>query len=351
MTRIKTNLIITILLFCAGCDAAPATPPPPPADFITATLPPTATPASTHTPAPPTQAPTTAPIPGTTTTEVNVRADTSTASESLGTIPPFSSVQITGRDSSGLWYQILFNGGAGWVRADYIQAGEAAAEIPIVGGGSSAGSRARGVVLRGVNVRSGPGRDFDSLGLLNQNDVVVIFAKDSSGAWMQVEYPPAPDDRGWIAAEFLQIDGADLVQVLEEESQTAETEIPAASAASPEIAARMDGDSADSPLAMFTLSFDSAGSIRFQGEVSLPGGDGEDWIGFTSQFAEIVIQIACFSGGVQVELTQTGHAPIGCGGAQLMQVVPNQAYRIRILPVPLGDWSYSKYEVRIAAGN
>ena len=56
-----------------------------------------------------------------------------------------------------------------------------------------------------VNVRSGPGTGYDSLGLLDSGEKVQIVASDSQGQWYQILYPPAPQGRGWIAAQFVQV--------------------------------------------------------------------------------------------------------------------------------------------------
>ena len=338
-----------MLMVCTGCDATLATPTVSLPQFVTATLPPTPIPASTLPPLPPTVAPTVAPIPGRTTTEVNVRADTSTVSESLGTVAAFSAVQIIGKDASGIWLQVLFNEGTGWVRADYVQVETPSAEIPVVGVDSGTGGGARGVVLGGVNIRSGPGKDFESLGLLIQNDVVSVLGKDSSGAWFKIAYAPAPDGAGWVAAEFLQVDNAEALPVVEAATQNevSSTEVPA-TPISAQIA-WMDGDSADSPLASFELSAVSARAVQLQGEVSAPGGDTQDWVRFSAQGTEVVIQVSCESGSLLVELSKNGEAfaplDVGCGGTQRTQVSPGSDYLIRLSPA--ASDVYIKYGLHI----
>lgn len=336
-------------MVCTGCDATLATPTVSLPQFVTATLPPTPIPASTLPPLPPTVTPTIAPIPGRTTTEVNVRADTSTVSESLGIVAAFSPLQIIGKDASGIWLLIIFNKGNGWVRADYVQVENPSAEIPVVGVDSGTGGGARGVVLGGVNIRSGPGKDFESLGLLIQNDVVSVLGKDPSGGWFKIAYAPAPDGAGWVAAEFLQVDNAESLLVLEAATpnEVSSTEVPA----KPLMAqtALMDGDRADAPLAFFELSAASLRSAQVQGEVSAPGGDTQDWVRFSAQGAEVVIQVICESGGLLVELAKNSEAfnPLGvdCGGTQRTQVSPGNDYLIRLSSA--ASDTYIKYEVRI----
>lgn len=349
----KMLLFISVLLvLLTGCDATPITPTVRLPEFVTATLPPTALPVVTSTALPPTIAPTIVPIAGRTTTQVNVRAETSTASASLGTLPAFSPVQVTGKDASGLWVQIIFNSGTGWVSADYIQAEDATAEIPVVGAGAGNGSAGRGVILRGVNVRSGPGTDFESLGLLNQNDVVPVLGKDSSGAWFQIEYAPAADGKGWVAADFLQVENAEAVTVINEEPQA--TELAATQAVQIEPLARTawtDNDSMEMPLAIFTLATNAAGQVQFQGDVSTPDGDGEDWLGFSANSKLVVINVSCESAALQVELIRAGETleilTTECNGASRVQIQPGQIYLLRISPLAVNAPVYIGYIIKI----
>lgn len=327
--QIKTNLLLALTcILLTSCTVTPVTPAVPTVAFVTATLPPTVTAAPTLTSLPPTIAPTIAPIAGTTTSEVNVRVDTSTASASLGTIPAFNPVQIIGRDASGNWLRVIFNNEAGWVRADLVQLAEASAEIPVVGAESTPGS-ARGVIVRGVNVRSGPGTQFESLGLLSPNDVIVLLGKDSGGAWLQIGYPAAPDGSGWVAAEYVQADNVDALPVI---GTSVAASAEATSAPQTQLMpVRNEGDTAEAPLAFFDLSM--VGTVQFQGEISELA-DVEDWLGFITQSPGIIIEVSCQSGNVQVELSQIGATPnspiLTCGETRRIQMQAGVENRLRI---------------------
>jgi len=56
-----------------------------------------------------------------------------------------------------------------------------------------------------VNVRSGPGTSFASLGQLEGGKKVQILSKDKSGSWYQILYEPAPQGRGWVTAQYVQV--------------------------------------------------------------------------------------------------------------------------------------------------
>ena len=354
MKHKKISVYLSILLFCTGCDAALSTPSVSLPAFVTATLPVTAASAPTATVLPPTIAPTISPIAGTTTSEINVRADTSTASQSLGTIPAFNPVQVIGKDASGIWYQILFNNGTGWVRADFVLLSDATAEIPVIVGEAETGSAGRGVVLRGVNVRSGPGQDFDSLGLLNQNDVVSILGKDFSGTWIKIKYPPAEDGAGWVAAEYLQVTNLDAIPQSDEAVERTPTKIietPLAQSSPPPLqqSTLTDNDTINAPLAVFVLSANGVRSVQFQGQVAALA-DGEDWFRFSAENDDVVIQVLCDSGGIKVELFQEGAAndlKLECGTSQIFPVGQGQEYLLRISPIPIDTNVSIKYELKI----
>lgn len=56
-----------------------------------------------------------------------------------------------------------------------------------------------------VNVRSGPGTSYDSLGQLEAAEKVQIIARDSQGAWYQILYPAAPQGRGWVTSQYVTV--------------------------------------------------------------------------------------------------------------------------------------------------
>ena len=325
-------LFITVLTGCdVNIDSESSTPAP---VFITATLPATAILLPTQTPSPPTPIPTIPPIEVTTTTQVNVRAETSTASENLGTIAQFSPVQIIGRDASTSWYQIIYAGApneTGWIRAEYVQV-NVAAEIPVIESGSGGGVGVSGLVIQKINVRSGPGTTFDTLGELNPNDVVFISGKDESGAWMQIEFASAADGKGWAALEFLKVENTESLPVIGSADPTSEAvenvNTPQANIALP------DGDSMESPLTSINFSPLGARTAQIKGSVSTLNSDIEDWVQFTSQTNSIAIHLFCSNGTLQVELISNGEVfdnfLLACAEKRLLNITANQTYFLRL---------------------
>ena len=302
--------------------------------FITATLPATESPLPTQTSLPPTLAPTVSPIEGTTTTQVNVRAETSTASENLGMISQFSNVQVIGKDASTSWYQIIYAGapnGIGWIRAEFVQI-NAAAEIPVIEIGAGGGAAVSGLVIQKINVRSGPGTTYSTLGELNPNDVVFISGKDESGAWMQIEFANSADGKGWAALEFLKVEDVNSLPVIGATSQTPEVvengNAPQANEMLP------DGDSMETPLTSIDFSPHGARTVQIKSNVSSSNGDLEDWVQFASQGNSIAIHLFCSTGTLQVELISNGEVfdnfLLACTEKRLLHIAANQVYFLRL---------------------
>ncbi|MBI5823005.1 MAG: SH3 domain-containing protein [Chloroflexi bacterium] len=346
-------LLVSSAIVLAGCDVTAASENAAPTpDFVTATLPPSPIPLPTQTPPPPTPAPTIQPIEGTAITQVNVRAEPSTAGENLGTISQFSKVQIIGRDASTSWYQVIYadsSTGTGWVRAEYVQV-NATAEIPVSAAGAGGGSGVSGLVIQKINVRNGPGTSFETLGELNPNDVVFISGKDESGAWMQIEFANSADGKGWAALEFLQVENVDALPVIGGVSpapQAAASE----SAANVPLPAMQDGDSMETPLAKMTIAPMNARAFQVNGEVSAPEGDAEDWVEFNSFSGAVVIQVLCSSTGLQVEVWNNGAGIEGfllaCGEERILNISPNSVYLLRLFNPASNEFRHTKYTLSV----
>ncbi|MBI5961997.1 MAG: SH3 domain-containing protein [Chloroflexi bacterium] len=308
-------------------------------DFVTSTLPSTKIPPPSHTPIPTapavvaitgTEEPILSSVEGITTTQLNVRAEPSTASETLGMVNQFATVQVIGKDASGSWYQIVYpNTGKGWVRAEYVQV-NATAEIPVIGSVTGSGSGVSGLVIQKVNVRNGPGLKYESLGVLNPKDVVFITGKDSSGEWMQIEFASAAGGMGWAAVKYLQVENTDSIPVI----GSAETTDTTPTASTVIFPAAQDGDSLQAPAAVGDFSAAGTHTLQVNGDVSAPDGDTEDWIQVTSFSKNILVEAKCSSSSLRVELWSGGQnvsdVALDCDGKLKLEIVPGRTYYFRI---------------------
>lgn len=330
--KLPLTFLLIIDFLIAGCSISiqtdlPTTPPP---SVVTATLPPTPTirPSETPIPLPPT--PTTVPVQGTTSTQLNVRAEPSTASQVLGIIAANVAVQIVGQDPGGNWWQILYEagvGGRGWVTAQYVETATQP-EVPVIGGGVHPNSGASAVIIQQLNIRSGPSTSFDSLGILNANDVVSLTGKNRDGAWLQIEFAGGPDGKGWINAAFARTDALDTLPIMSDLGEAVGTGTPMDTPLPPSptvVPAPMDFDSADAPLKTILFDRVGTGSLIYNGDVSMPDGDAEDWIAFTPYDNFVFVSIQCTGNG-------SVHVEVG-GGEQLLTCNETE----KAIPVRAGE--------------
>ena len=289
---------------------------------------------------------------------MNVRSDPSTAGDILGMIPANTIVQITGKDPAGNWWQILYpqgRDGKGWVTAQYVSTANGAA-VPAVGGGTGPDAGNTAVVQQQLNVRSGPGTDFNSLGTLSPQDVVRLTGKDPHGAWLQIEFPAGPEGKGWVNAAFVQVRGAENLPIVAESGSVVGTGTPTMippTATVTVVPAPEDGDSASDPLA--SLVFEPAGTqaLQYNGDLSSPKGDPDDWIAFRHYDRFIYLSLECRgSPSIRLELLEneiTLNTYMECGTPLRQLVVePGSDYLLHVQALPsTGNLQYTSYTLTI----
>ncbi|MBI1794039.1 MAG: SH3 domain-containing protein [Chloroflexi bacterium] len=321
--------------------------------IITATLPPTTPPPPAQATQPATALPTLTPVEGTTSSKVNVRAEPSTAGTTLAIVDQFAKIQITGKDPGGNWYQIIFPqgpDGKGWVTAQYVEVKDkdaikviGAAPASTSGNGSGSISGPSGVIIQQVNVRSGPGTDFDTLGTLNPKDVVTLIGKDANGMWLQISFTNAPDGKGWVTAAYVQSSGAENLPIVGGGGQVVGTGTPTIippTITPTLVAALQDNDSQQAPAVSIIFSPVGTRSLIYSSNVSAPDGDAEDWVQFTPYSASVSISLTCAgNGALNVELWQNGAtsqnwAGLLCGQKKILDVIAGQMYLVRLFVRP-----------------
>jgi len=359
LSKPASIIYILISIVVSSCSVSVQTEPPVPVAplIITATLAYTPTPRPLVTSPPPSPTPTIVPVSGTTSTQLNVRAEPSTASEVLGIIAENEAVQIVGQDPDGNWWQIVYEAGVdgrGWVTAQYVET-VPKPEVPVIGGNGADPNAANGaVVIQQLNIRSGPGISFDSLGILNTNDVVKLTGRNRDGTWLQIEFTSSADGRGWISAAFIKADALDILPVVSDLGEEVGIGTPMDTPLPPSptiVPAAMDFDSADAPLK--TILFDRVGThtLIYNGDVSIPDGDTEDWIAFTPYNKYIFMTLQCSgSGSLNVEITGSGSG-LTCNEAEkVVTVQADTVQLIHIMAVPSSNTlQYVNYILTIKA--
>ncbi len=155
--------------------------------------------------------------------EMNIRSGPGTDHEVIGDAVAGEEFAITGKNSEGNWWQIDFQGESGWIYAPYVIAadtedviivGAAMTETPVPEEEStetSAPSQIPIVTVGGdLNVRSGPGEEYDRIGGAIAGEEFVITGKSEDGEWWQIEFD---DQTGWIYAELGTVSDAENVPI------------------------------------------------------------------------------------------------------------------------------------------
>jgi uncharacterized protein YraI len=295
-----------------------------------------------------------------TSTQLNVRAEPSTAGNVLGILPASARVQITGRDPAGNWWQILYpqgQDGKGWVTAQYVTTANGTA-APVIGGANSAdpNSEDTAVVQQQINVRSGPGTSFNSLGTLNPKDVVQLTGKDANSAWLQIEFPNGPDGKGWINAAFVQARGVENLPIVGEAGEMIGTGTPTGippTSTPTVIPAPADDDSQTHPIANVIFEPMGTQTLIYSGDVSSPEGDLQDWIEFTPDKDTVLASLECYGRqDLEVEILENGQPSLlklACGEREKsMPVKSGTVYVIHLQAAQSqGGLQYFPYKVTI----
>ncbi len=157
---------------------------------------------------------------------VNVRSGPDLNFDLLGRLDENSSARVVAKNETGDWWQIEYRAGENglaWV-ADVVVdffgdsntvpiatniTGEAepvpaetptpAPVEPIIAGSIEA--------IDPVNVRAEPSLEGLLVGGLYPGEIADVFAISQDGDWWQIDFPDAPDETGWVAAEFVRFQG------------------------------------------------------------------------------------------------------------------------------------------------
>jgi len=361
------SLLFFLMLLTVACGQG--TPTPVPATLASPTLAALSpSPTATETSPAPTATPTMILLTAALTAEVNVRSGPGTAYESLGVLPAGETVQINLQSNDGQWYRILYPNapdGYGWVSARYVRLAEPTSPIATIPNQPIPHGIIYGRVLQHLNVRTGPGTSFESIGLLEGETWVVLKGKNASASWFQIEYPFGTDGRGWVTAQYIQTDGADRLPVLDEYGTPVSTGTPSPLVSpvppTPTIGpAPEDGDSLTQPSVRIVFSGQGTRQFTYADQVSAPEGDREDWIEFTpfatlpATPARLLISLTCAgSNALSVEVWSNG-APLQqettfvCGSKdQLLTVPAGVPSQIKLSAVPDNSLRLVNYSVTI----
>ncbi len=192
----------------------------------------------------------------------NVRSGPATTFDIVGRLAAGNAAPVVGRLESNDWWQIEVEfepDGKGWVFAEVVEFVGDASAVPIVEGpeapieeatetGDTAGDSTEQatesteqatdtsptieIPAGGVNVRAGPGLEFELLGRLDEGTSMPVVAKNDTGEWWQIIYADAENGLAWVADVVVNFSG-DRGSVPLADSVSAAEAVPAPSAEPP----------------------------------------------------------------------------------------------------------------------
>jgi uncharacterized protein YraI len=350
--KIRVLLSVMLVILSSAC----GTPEPGTTPSATASpsIIPTGSPTASITPSQPTSSSTPRFIDATLTIKVNVRSGPGTEYDALGQLEAGTGIQIIARDSKGAWYLIRYDPapqGRAWVAAAYVTVATGI-DVPLESTPTPSGPVGR--VIQRLNIRSGPGTTYDTLGMLEPGVVVSLTGKNLTASWFQITFPSGPGGHGWVTSQYIQTDSTTELAVLDNFGMVV-TPGGAGTPSGPVIQptstvgpAFADGDSSAHPAIQVTFSGSGTRQFTYSSQVSTPEGDGEDWVEFkpyspSGTKARLYFSLACTGNGLlTVELWQVGGLYSGwdrleCGeSGKAIQLPAGQVFLMRLAPVP-GD--------------
>lgn len=114
--------------------------------------------------------------------------------------------------------------GNGWIASRYTET-SGDADVPVVQPPSldepepaePAPDTPMATALEPINVRSGPGKDYESYGVASAGDTAEIIGKSADGSYWMVKISTdiAPDGRGWVIATYIKAENTENVPVID----------------------------------------------------------------------------------------------------------------------------------------
>ncbi len=150
---------------------------------------------------------------------LNVRAGPGTGYPIIGVLHQGDTVPVIGRNVTGSWLQIEYDGGPGWVATYLVTVTGDMEALPVMTPPPTEAAPAGGTpappaedsdvtaVVSGsatINVRSGPGTSFQAIGALPPGTELTVIGRNAPADWLQVEFD---GHRGWVARFLLEVTG------------------------------------------------------------------------------------------------------------------------------------------------
>ena len=179
----------------------------------------------------PTQSSTAPPSTGgtvTANTNVNVRGGPGLQYDIIGLLGLGETAEIIGLSINQNWWYVSspqLENGTGWVFDELVTA-ENVANVPTLdeNGNPIAGEVKIPTPAPGspsvtaqvnLNIRSGPGTDYELIGLLAEGQKAQVIGKNTEGTWWAINIPSAENGRGWVTELFVQTENVENTPIID----------------------------------------------------------------------------------------------------------------------------------------
>ncbi|MBR9844180.1 MAG: SH3 domain-containing protein [Rhodobacteraceae bacterium] len=131
---------------------------------------------------------------------LNVRSAPNAGSRDIGDLQEGSYVDVKGYSVDGKWARITYRGQVAWVAARFLSTGSRPDGSSTYTGAHQVTGIKAGDPDGGLNVRSGYGTEYSSLGVLPNGVQVHVVQISPDGKWAQI---PFGTQMGWVSRRYL----------------------------------------------------------------------------------------------------------------------------------------------------
>jgi uncharacterized protein YgiM (DUF1202 family) len=172
---------------------------------------PTATPQPTDTPLPPSNTPITSLQGVVNDDNVNLRTGPSFDYPSLGKYSKGSTLTVLGKEPSHVWLQVSVSGErTGWMMKQYINVSGDLGPVPLATAEPAPTRTSTPIPTpdavvndNNVNLRTGPGFEYPSLGQYSKGTLLNVLGKEATLTWLHVSLPGG--HTGWMMRQYMNV--------------------------------------------------------------------------------------------------------------------------------------------------
>lgn len=156
---------------------------------------------------------------------VNIRSGPGLNYEKIATLKQGEKIQALGIDPEGYWWAVKVpeSGEIGWVSVDYV-VGVDKDEVPVISPQDVSGALIIPTPAAGkpklmakftVNIRSGPGVEFEVVAQLLAGQEAEIIGVSRDGLWWAIKLQGGGREFGWVSILYVEVQNAENVPVIQ----------------------------------------------------------------------------------------------------------------------------------------